>query len=214
MKEKELYNKLRILKVLIAISLLNLILFFIYFLIQGAFWYSLAWNLFLAVIPWFVSSFIVLKNLKSKVWLYMLIFIWAIFFPNAPYLFTDITGLQRTDIIWFEFMYRLHFAWPGLLFGYLSLADIIVIFEEKLKPVVLNCAVAIYLFLTGFGIYLGKFLRWNSWDILTHPIKKATVLIKIFSDPKLYYDFFINAFLFGVLLNTIYFSIVFIRNSK
>lgn len=133
----------------------------------------LNWNLFLAIIPWVFTSLVILKPKlkKNKFSIVVLLFSWLLFFPNAPYILTDLFHL-RTRLsmpIWFDLILILSFAWTGLLFGLLSLRDIELLLREKIKYRWSSMIVIALLFIGSFGIYLGRFLRWNSWDILSEP---------------------------------------------
>lgn len=133
----------------------------------------LNWNLFLAFIPWLLTTLVRIQPELQKSWfsLIALIGIWLLFFPNAPYILTDLFHLQNSSSmpIWFDLVLVLSFAWVGLLYGMFSLWDIEQLLVKRMgrvKTVILSSS---FLFLAAFGIYLGRFLRWNSWDILDHP---------------------------------------------
>jgi uncharacterized membrane protein len=134
----------------------------------------LNWNLFLAFIPWALTSWAILKpNLqKSRFTLFILLGSWLLFFPNAPYILTDLfhLRLQTAMPIWFDLILILSFAWTGLLFGFMSLWDIEKIMKVSLQTKYVIMISIVLLFLGSFGIYLGRFLRWNSWDIISEPL--------------------------------------------
>lgn len=134
----------------------------------------LNWNLFLAFIPWALIQ-VVLRIpalQQNNPFLFSLLFIWLLFFPNAPYILTDLFHLQRNlDMpIWFDLILVLSFAWTGLLFGFLSLWDLESILAKKMKLRYVRSISIVLLFLGSFGIYLGRYLRWNSWDLLREPL--------------------------------------------
>jgi uncharacterized membrane protein len=100
----------------------------------------------------------------------LLIIIWLAFFPNAPYILTDILHLGKGNAIplWYDLILLLSYSFTGMLYGFISLNMI----EEKLK---LLTKIKFYgffsmvlIYVSCFGIYLGRFLRWNSWNILTN----------------------------------------------
>lgn len=142
----------------------------------------LVWNIFLALIPYGISTLLVLyhEQIKRK-WLLILPFLlWLSVFPNAPYILTDLFHLRpRPEApFWYDLALILFFAWNGLMLGYASLIDIQHVISERFN-IVIGWAVAIgSLILGSFGIYLGRFLRWNSWDVLSSP----TGLFKDISD--------------------------------
>jgi uncharacterized membrane protein len=133
----------------------------------------LNWNLFLAFIPWLLSSLAILKPSiqKRKIVIFLLLGTWLLFFPNAPYILTDLFHLRAryTIPIWFDLVLILSFAWTGLLFGFLSLWDIERILRKSINPKLVRCISVFLLFLGSFGVYLGRYLRWNSWDIIREP---------------------------------------------
>lgn len=94
----------------------------------------LAWNLFLVWIP-FAVSLAFGKEFKTYGWVRGGLFIvWLLFFPNAPYLLTDLIHLkQRAGIpLWYDLMMILTFAWSGLMLGFASLHNIHVFIREKI----------------------------------------------------------------------------------
>ena len=83
----------------------------------------LNWNLFLAFVPWAVTSITILKpNIQSyKITIIILLAVWLLFFPNAPYILTDLFHLRLKSSMpkWFDLILILSFAWTGLVFGFL-----------------------------------------------------------------------------------------------
>lgn len=133
----------------------------------------MTWNLFLAWIPLFLSTTIVLthEKIRPRWLLVILVATWLLFFPNAPYILTDLFHLKaRAGVpLWFDLLMILSFAWTGLMVGFMSLVDIQDLIAKKWsKTAGWVCTVAALL-LASFGIYLGRFEKWNSWDILSHP---------------------------------------------
>lgn len=139
---------------------------------RGFFWFP-NWNLFLAFLPWLLSTIITVypKIQKNKLILIGLIFSWLMFFPNSFYILTDLFHLQwKTSIPkWFDLIMILSYAWVGLMFGYLSLWDIEKIIGKRIRRVPVPVFSMSLLFLGSFGVYLGRYLRWNSWDIIKEP---------------------------------------------
>ena len=178
---------------------------------------SLNWNLFLAFIPWLLSSIIILGNLrKNKILLPLLMVTWILFFPNSPYILTDLyhLGHSSTAPVWFDLVLILSFALTGLLFGFISLLDIEKILSGFLTKGKVILLTILYLFLSGFGIYLGRFLRWNSWDVVTSPISLFSDIIHRFINPFAYQKTWALTILLGILLNLLYFSFRLIKAPK
>jgi uncharacterized membrane protein len=139
-------------------------------------WFGfLIWNLFLAAVPVVAAWFFVrAAESRSSVLVQVSWFaVWLAFLPNAPYIVTDFVHLDHRPPIplWYDVALLASCAGTGLLFGYSSLADVQAIITRKFSPS-LGWALALAaLLLSGFGIYLGRFLRWNSWDALTKPVE-------------------------------------------
>lgn len=133
----------------------------------------LNWNLFLAYLPFGLSTLLrsVPRLGRSRLALPALVGLWVLFFPNAPYILTDLFHLRpRPDApLWYDLILILSFAWGGLLAGLWSLEDIHATFQAHLGKSRAALAVVALLFLASFGVYIGRYLRWNSWDLFTRP---------------------------------------------
>ncbi|AEF80696.1 DUF1361 domain-containing protein [Leadbettera azotonutricia] len=175
----------------------------------------LNWNLFLAFVPWALTSVAVMKtNIQhSKITIGTIMLFWLIFFPNAPYIFTDLFHLRQTPSIpdWFDLILILSFAWTGLLFGILSLWDIEGILSRKIKWVYIKIISTLLLFAGSFGVYLGRYLRWNSWDIITRPFKVLNDIGARFINPFEHQTTWGMTIFMGLFLNIIYWSFYIIR---
>ena len=136
-------------------------------------------NLFLASIPLVLSSGLRVAdrmqlNRLIKAGLFTL---WLLFLPNAPYILTDILHLTRANEApaWYDLALLLSCAGTGLLMGYLSLIDLQTLIARYSNAVFGWMFALVSLVLSGFAIYLGRFLRWNSWDVIVSP----TLLLNI-----------------------------------
>ena len=175
----------------------------------------LNWNLFLAFLPWAFSSLMVIQpKLRGSKWMFVVLLCsWLLFFPNAPYILTDLFHLRLTSAmpIWFDLVLILSFAWTGLLFGFLSLWDIEDLLRNRLKEKYVIGISVLLLFIGSFGIYIGRYLRWNSWDILTSPFQLlydiGDRLVNPLSHPRTWGV----TLLMGLFLNMLYFSFRMIR---
>lgn len=130
------------------------------------------WNLFLAFIPFAISSFILPRPQLHSRWVFLpTLALWLLFFPNAPYVITDLIHLKPGYGIplWYDLLLLMSFAWNSLLLGLVSLSDMQSIVQRKFGGLMGWVFVVTTLGLSGFGIYLGRFLRWNSWDLFTNP---------------------------------------------
>ncbi len=167
--------KNKLIKVMAISSAMSLLLLYFRILWTSDFYYiSLVWNLYLAWIP-FICALLLTERRKqagSNLKLGALFFCWLIFFPNSPYIMTDLFHLNlRSDIpLWFDLVLILSFAWNGLLLGYASLFEIQKFLETRFSQKVVNVLIIGLMILCSFGIYLGRYPRWNSWDIITNPV--------------------------------------------
>jgi len=135
----------------------------------------LIWNLFLAWIPFLISYFtytVTLKRRQALVVVPAAAFFWLIFFPNAPYILTDfqhLAGVWHEVPVWFDVMLLLWFSFTGLLLGMVSLFLMQEIIRREFGRWVGWGFVAGVAILSSAGVYVGRFLRWNSWDIFFNP---------------------------------------------
>jgi len=133
----------------------------------------LIWNLFLAGIPLVASTGLRLaRHCRLPLLVQVGCFgFWLLFLPNAPYILTDLLHLTANSPApaWYDLALLLSCAGTGLLLGYLSLIDVHEIVAENFGRAIGWVLALSSLLLTGFAIYLGRFLRWNSWDVLTRP---------------------------------------------
>lgn len=143
----------------------------------------MAWNLFLALIPLALSIILFILprfsdfqyNLKSLFWgLGFLVFM--AFLPNAPYILTDlihlIENIKQIDAVWMIYLVLLPqyflFTLIGLTAYVLSVINLAKFLESKgwHKQQIIIVELGIHA-LSTIGVYLGRFLRFNSWHIIT-----------------------------------------------
>jgi uncharacterized membrane protein len=171
---------------------------------------SLNWNLFLAFIPWALSSFAIInpKLQNNKFWIFILFSVWLLFFPNAPYILTDLFHLraESTMPLWFDLILILSFAWTGMLFGFFSLWKIEQILEKSINRTWIIIISTVLLFLGSFGVYLGRYLRWNSWDIISEPFSLFFDIKTRLINPIEYPRTWGMTILMGIFLNMIYWT--------
>ncbi len=147
--------------------------------------YGLLWNLFLAALPLIWSAtFQSAIARKSLIWASLSFALWILFLPNAPYLLTDLIHLNPKQNVpeWYILAMLLSCAATGTLIGYISLMDVHDAIERRFGFTAGWLLALGSLMLCGFGIYLGRFLRWNSWDALTRPLDFARTVVGQFID--------------------------------
>jgi uncharacterized membrane protein len=133
----------------------------------------LVWNIFLAWIPFVISS-LFNKMINASKWKQALVFCcWFAFFPNALYIVTDLVHLGRESSVpkWFDAVLLFSSSVVGLMMAFISLHRVEQYLHRNVNKNILAPLVILILFLGSFGVYLGRFLRWNSWDILSNPFQ-------------------------------------------
>jgi uncharacterized membrane protein len=163
-------------------------------------YHFLIWNLFLAWIPFVISYFtytVALNRRQVYVVIPVAAFLWLLFFPNAPYILTDFQHLavQWHDApVWYDVMMLIWFSFTGLLLGITSLFLMQEVVRREFGRWVGWGFVAVVTALTSAGVYFGRFLRWNSWDIFSDPKGLALFTIERVQDPSLRSIGFISLF--------------------
>ena len=171
---------------------------------------GLIWNLFLAWVP-FILSYFTHAILRNRKWLYIVfpltVFLWLIFYPNAPYMLTDLQDLARRPSgapLWYDVIIIVWSSWTGMLLGVISLYLMQDLVIRRFGRATGWIFVFVISGLSSFGIYIGRFVRLNSWDILQNPAESAMEILGVVIDPSmrlaaftLLYTFF---FLFIFLL--------------
>ena len=131
----------------------------------------LIWNLFLAWIPFTLSTLFEKYTAQPK-WKQLLIFFtWLLFFPNALYIVTDLIHLDMETRVpkWFDAVLLFTSSIVGLMMAFVSLLRTEKFLRNIFNKRITDVLIFSILFLGSFGVYLGRFLRWNSWDIITNP---------------------------------------------
>jgi uncharacterized membrane protein len=175
----------------------------------------LIWNLFLAWLPlWFADM--VHKNYfgaaRSMPVILICGFFWIIFFPNAPYIITDLIHLDgRHQVpIWFDALMIFSFALTGLLTGYISLFFIHSVLEHRFSRTIGWISVCFMMLLSAYGIFLGRVKRFNSWDILSKPVYLVNDCLKTIGNAQAI-KMTIIFFLFLVFSYYILYSIIYMN---
>jgi len=174
----------------------------------------LAWNLFLAWLPMVcaLAAYNAGKRRGRLSWLVVAgcALAWLLFFPNAPYLLTDILHLQpRADApLWFDLVLLLAFAWTGFFLGLVSLVLMQALVRRAAGAAASWTFALAVLGLSGFGIYLGRFLRWNSWDVFFSPGSLLTDMVQPLLHPIVHARTIAFSGLFSLFLVSAYLMIV------
>jgi len=152
----------------------------------------LIWNLLLAYVPYLLSSWLTLRHTKAAQqpvrWLFLVLsLIWLLFIPNAFYILTDLYHLIdcRNPHVpaWFDLSLIFSFAWNGLLLGVLSVRQM----EKIAYPVIGKGWGGFFVYfvmgLSALGVYAGRYLRFNSWDVLTNPFQLTVEMGRLIIHP-------------------------------
>jgi uncharacterized membrane protein len=136
---------------------------------------TMIWNLGLAWIPFIISALAYTISWSRKLFFLVVPVValtWLVFFPNAPYILTDFQHLSTNASnapLWYDVLMLIWFAWTGLLLGVISLhfmQDIVTRAFGRLTGWLFTFGVTL---LSSIGIFLGRFNRWNSWDLFNEP---------------------------------------------
>lgn len=138
---------------------------------DSSFYLFLVWNLFLACIPYAITFLLSFRK-PNPIMFWFGFFVWLVFLPNSPYILTDLQHIRLSSLqsVWFDVLLILSFAINGLVIGFASLWMMQTLLYYRFSKKTTHLITHSILLLCGFGIYLGRVLRWNSWDILQNPI--------------------------------------------
>jgi uncharacterized membrane protein len=132
------------------------------------------WNLGLAWIPLVLALWIE-RLLRVKLWSSWLVLaatlLWLAFLPNSFYVISDfvhLTEVPRADIVFDVLMFG-SFGLNGLILGYLSLFMVHGELRKRVSARTSGLLIAAVLLLSSFAIYIGRDLRWNTWDVVLNP---------------------------------------------
>jgi uncharacterized membrane protein len=169
----------------------------------------LIWNLFLAWIPFALAVFVYdrWRRRGAGLTLFILAAVWLLFFPNAPYIATDFVHLQRDPLApyWYDAVTISAFAWMGVLLGFASLYLMQTVVRQWRGELAGWIFAVIAIGLGSLGIYLGRFLRLNSWDAVEHPSVLPGILHAVARDPFAYQEAIAVTLLFTFALMFAYF---------
>ncbi len=147
----------------------------------------LVWNLILAWVPLALATAAYARaHRRVDVPVALLLALWLLFFPNAPYLLTDFIHLGEGPApLWYDALMLSAFAWTGLLLGFASLYLVQMLLRAAFGAAVAWLAVLGSLGIASLGVYIGRFVRFNSWDALLRPRQVAQVLREQFAEVPL-----------------------------
>ena len=143
----------------------------------------------------------------------MLFAAWFLFLPNAFYIITDLFYLvdHPEYFFWYDMIMILFFAWTGLLLGFFSLERIEDAFAGKLTKPKSVFITVLALFISAFGVYLGRDLHWNSWGVFIDPKNFFLDVFDRFIKPFGHGRTWSFTLLYGMFLNVIYWPLKLIQ---
>lgn len=174
----------------------------------------LIWNIFLAILPLYFSYR--LRRTRKKTAEYLWFCLWLLFFPNAAYIVTDLFHLrERLPVpLWFDLILLSSAAIYGVILGLISLYRVEQWLLRRLPGRYVQFAVFALLLLCGYGIYLGRYLRWNSWDIITSPWGLARSIMTTVVHPFQHRQSWLLSLVFGIWLMLMYNMLRHLTKSK
>jgi uncharacterized membrane protein len=202
--------KISIPKSVILITILAVVLNIlrVVFWKKWSFFYIL-WNILLAFIPFFIS--LILLSLQKEGKLNKVIFVtgfilWMIFIPNAPYIITDFIHLGEVRAVPMIYDTFLIFssASVGLILCFYSFFHMEQIIRTKYSQRKTSLLMGIIILFVSFGIYLGRFLRFNSWDVFMNHTTLTKNVWGIFSQSTVHTEVYFYTVLFFFFLYLTY----------
>lgn len=169
----------------------------------------ISWNIFLGWIPYALSCFFESYRNKEK-WKQLILFAsWLLFFPNALYIVTDLIHLEEgTNVpLWYDAVLLFASSFIGLIMAFVSLQKVEDFLRTKFSQRVIVIIIPVILFMGSFGVYLGRFQRWNSWDVLHNPLELAMDIASRFISPVDHIKTWMITIILTALYSLVYFSI-------
>lgn len=167
------------------------------------------WNLFLAWLPVVFALGFRINITKHRLTSWQnigLLALWLGFLPNAFYLMSDLIHLQSSGeaSVLYDIAMMMSFIINGLILGYISIYIVHMQLLKKLSHRATHLVLALVFLACGFAIYLGRYLRWNTWDIIINPFGILFDLSERVVNPVLHVQTYIVTLTFFVLLSATY----------
>ena len=203
-------NQKEVLLTVLMFSAVSTVLLVIRMLVSGSvrLWF-LQWNLFLAWLP-LIFAFLIYKRVRTRkdlIWQNgLLAFLWLVFLPNTFYIITDLIHLQSSGEVGllYDTAMITSFVLNGLLLGYMSIYIIQRVLNKFIEQKLIFALMQVVLLLSAFAIYLGRYLRWNTWDIVANPAGLLFDVSDRIINPGTHVHTFVVTGVFFVLLSSTY----------
>ena len=175
----------------------------------------LVWNIFLAWIPYILSSYFVVYKHREK-WKQLFLFAsWLLFFPNALYIVTDLVHLEESTNVplWYDAILLFASSFIGLIMAFISLQKVEYYLRDLFSKRTVNFIIPVILFIGSFGVYLGRFQRWNSWDVIHNPLALTMDILHQFISPVDNYKTWTVTIILTALYSLLYLFIKILPNA-
>ena len=169
------------------------------------------WNLALACIPVFFA--VRFAAVRRRIWLIPLGLGWLAFLPNDPYLVTDLVHLHGGVELWRHVMQYGIAAWTGVMLGVVSMHLVCQRIEREFGALTGWIAVVISVGLSAIGVVIGRFQRFNSWDLVTQPGAVAATTLDWVRSPLAYVQSTGVALAVGAFFGLAYLTLWSLRSS-
>lgn len=190
----------------------NFLLVFVRIIRTGEWTYAfMIWNLFLATIPYLISKWMSIKPavFSNRIKLMAVFAVWIVFIPNTFYIITDLFHLipRNDSALWFDLTLLMSFSWCGLMMGVLSVRHMEKAIMYHLPRRTELTFVYPLMFLNAFGVYIGRYLRYNTWDIVCNPFSLMADIANMIFHPLRYGWAWAMIFLFSIMMTLMYLTI-------
>ncbi len=200
----------RLARALLISNAVSLVLFFLRVLGTDTFRYwFLFWNLVLAWVPlllvWWLKTRLSYSGWNSRLNIFITT-LWLVFLPNSFYIVSDLIHVHLTGEvnILFDVVLMVSYIFNGYVFGFMSLYLIHEELLKRLKSRQAHSIIAGVILVCSFAIYLGRYLRWNSWDVIIHPIGILFDISDRFINPAAHPQTFSTTITFFMLIGSMY----------
>jgi uncharacterized membrane protein len=202
----------------IVLSTILVFLFFVgrIYWSQQVIYQNLIWNLFLAWLPYlFCLGVAAIHQARPSWWWAMIVpaVLWVVFLPNALYIVTDLIHLKTQEVIplWYDAGLLSITAWTGLFLAVVSLYTMQKIVHSYTGKLAGWGFSLLIIGSSGYGVYLGRFLRWNSWDLLNEPLEIISDSLSPLANPLQYKDKIVFIMMYTALYLVTYLAFSWLR---
>ncbi|HVC36731.1 MAG TPA: DUF1361 domain-containing protein [Candidatus Dormibacteraeota bacterium] len=195
---------------LLVASLMSGALFLYQMVVNRNLAYSyLPWNLILAWLP-FLFSLRLTQVLRTKLWSSWEALawsgLWLVFVPNSFYMISDFIHLKEVPVanVLFAAVLFSSFIYTAVLLGLSSLFLVHQSLNKRLLPKLSAGIISGVLLLCSIAVYIGRDLRWNSWDVVVNPVGLLFDLSDRLLHPNAYPQMIVTISSFFILLSSMY----------